>query len=59
MVIPTGERAIFRPGELASSDLDKHQLWVRVLFEDFLTWLYKQNLKTLLRRVELDTESAL
>jgi hypothetical protein len=37
MVIPTGERAIFRPGELASSDTDKHQLSVCILFEGFLT----------------------
>jgi hypothetical protein len=47
---------------LASYDLDKHQLWVCVLFEDLLTWLYKQDLidlQALPRRVELDTESAL
>jgi hypothetical protein len=60
--LQTGEGAIFRPGGLASYDLDKHQLWVCVLFEDFLTWLYKQaltDLQALLRRVELDTESVL
>jgi len=45
-----------------SYDPDKHQLWVCVLFEDFLTWLYKQDLtdlQALPQRVELDTESAL
>jgi hypothetical protein len=60
--LQTGEGAIFRPGGLASYDLDKNQLWVCVLFEDFLTWLYKQDLtvlQALPRRVELDTESAL
>ena len=60
--LQTGEGAIFRLGGLASYDLDKHQLWVCVLFEDFLTWLYKQDLtvlQALPRRVELDTESAL
>ena len=59
VVILTDERATFRPGELVSSDTYKHQLWVRILFEDFLTWQYKPNLKTLLGRVELDTEGAL
>jgi hypothetical protein len=59
--LQTGEGAIFRPGGLASYDLDKNQLWVCVLFEDFLTWLYKQDLtvlQALPRRVELGTESA-
>ena len=35
--LQTGEGAIFRPGGLASYDLDKHQLWICVLFKDFLT----------------------
>ena len=62
MDLQTGEGAIFRPGGLASADLHKHRIWVCVLFEDFLTWLYHQDLsdlQALPRLVNLDTESAL
>ena len=45
--LQTSEGAIFHPGGLARYDLDKHQLWVCVLFEDFLAWLYKQALTDL------------
>lgn len=46
MDLQTGEGAIFRPGPGRSPyhDLQKHQIWVCVLFEDFLTWLYDQDL---------------
>jgi hypothetical protein len=60
--LQTGEGAIFRPGGLASADLNKHRIWVCPLFEDFLTWLYRQDLshlEKLPRLVNLDTESAL
>ena len=33
--LQTSEGAIFHPGGLARYDLDKHQLWVCVLFEEF------------------------
>lgn len=62
MDLQTGEGAIFRPGGLASADLNKHRIHVCVLFEDFLTWLYHQDLsdlQALPRVVNLDTESAL
>lgn len=45
--LQTGEGAIFRPGGLASHDLNKHAIWVCPLFEPFLTWLYKQDLTDL------------
>ena len=60
--LQTGEGAVFRPGGLARADLEKHKIWVCVLFEDFLTWLYQQNLddlQALPRVVDLDSESAL
>jgi hypothetical protein len=40
--LQTCEGAAFRPGGNAHYDLDKHQIWVRPLFEPFLEWLYKQ-----------------
>jgi len=40
--LQTGEGAIFRPGGLASADLDRHRIWVCPLFEPFLAWLYTQ-----------------
>lgn len=45
--LQTGEGAIFRPGGYAKADLDKHKIWVCPMFEPFLTWLYKQDLKDL------------
>lgn len=47
MDLQTGEGAIFRPGGLASADLDKHKVWVCPMFEPFLTWLYQQDLTDL------------
>lgn len=47
MDLQTGEGAIFRPGGLASADLNKHRVWVCVLFEAFLEWLYQQDLRDL------------
>lgn len=40
--LQTGEGATFRMGGLAKYDLDKHKIWVCVLFEAFLEWLYLQ-----------------
>lgn len=40
--LQTGEGAVFRIGGLASSDLNKHRVWVCPMFEPFLAWLYKQ-----------------
>lgn len=45
--LQTGEGAIFRPGGLASYDLDKHRVWVCPMFEPFLTWLWKQDTRDL------------
>jgi len=42
--LQTGEGAFFRPGGLASADLNKHKIWVCPLYEPFLEWLYKQDL---------------
>jgi hypothetical protein len=38
--LQTGEGAIFFPGGLARTDLQKHRIWVCPLFEPFLEWLY-------------------
>jgi hypothetical protein len=40
--LQTGEGAFFRPGGVAHADLEKHRIWVCVLFESFLEWLYAQ-----------------
>lgn len=41
MDLQTGEGAYFKPGGYAASDLErKHAIWVCVLFESFLEWLY-------------------
>lgn len=45
--LQTGEGAMFYPGGLAKSDLEKHQIWVCPMFEPFLEWLYKQDLSDL------------
>lgn len=39
--LQTCEGAVFSPGGLASADLNKHRVWVCVLFEPFLDWLYQ------------------
>jgi len=40
--LQTGEGALFRPGGLASADLNKHKIWVCPMYEPFLTWLWAQ-----------------
>jgi hypothetical protein len=45
--LQTCEGANFRPGGLASADLEKHRIWVCPMFEPFLVWLYKQDLSNL------------
>lgn len=40
--LQTGEGGIFRMGGSARADLEKHNIWVCVLFEAFLEWLYLQ-----------------
>jgi hypothetical protein len=45
--LQTGEGALFRPGGYAKADLDKHRVWVCILFEPFLEWLYTQDLSDL------------
>ena len=40
--LQTGEGAFFKLGGYAKADLDKHRIWVCVLFEHFLTWLYER-----------------
>jgi hypothetical protein len=44
MDLQTGEGAWFRHGGLARADLEKHRIWVCPLFEEFLKWLYAQDL---------------
>ncbi len=43
--LATGEGALFLPGGLAKSDLDKHKVWVCPLFEPFLEWLYEKKVR--------------
>jgi hypothetical protein len=45
--LETGEGACFRPGGVASADLNKHRIWVCPMFEPFLEWLYVQDLTNL------------
>lgn len=45
--LETGEGGMFLVGGLASADLDKRRVWVCVLFEPFLAWLYEQDLRDL------------
>ena len=47
--LQTGEGAMFRPhpGGLPRADLEKHRIWVCPLFEEFLKWLYKQDMEKL------------
>ena len=45
--LQTGEGALFRQGGHALSDLNKHRIWVCPLFEQFLEWLYKQDVSNL------------
>lgn len=47
MDIQTGEGALFLPGGSALGDLARHRIWVCVLFEAFLSWLYGQDLSSL------------
>ena len=39
--LQTHEGASFKPGGLATADLNKHRIWVCPLFEPFLHYLYK------------------
>lgn len=45
--LQTGEGALFKHGGLAAADLHKHRVWVCPLFEQFLTWLYRQDVTDL------------
>jgi hypothetical protein len=47
MDLQTGEGAWFRPGGSARADLEKHRIWVCPLFEEFLKWLYAQDISRL------------
>lgn len=42
--LQTGEGAWFKPGGYPKADLEKHAIWVCLLFEPFLEWLYEQDL---------------
>jgi hypothetical protein len=57
MDLATGEGALFQPGGLARADLKKHQIWVCVLYEAFLTWLYEQARARSNKLTEADLES--
>lgn len=60
--LETNEGATFRPGGLASADLNKHRIWVCPMYEPFLEWLYRQDLLDLDKLpdyVELEADSAL
>lgn len=41
--LQTGEGAYFGPGGFAKADLAKHRVWVCVLYEPFLEWLYERH----------------
>jgi hypothetical protein len=45
--LQTCEGVAIRPGGNAHYDLEKHKVWVCPMFEPFLVWLYKQDLKDL------------
>lgn len=47
MDLQTGEAALFMAGGNAHADLDRHKIWVCPMFEPFLAWLYKQDLRCL------------
>jgi hypothetical protein len=47
MDLQTGEGALFQPGGSAHGDLGNHRIWVCVLFEAFLSWLYSQDVSDL------------
>jgi hypothetical protein len=40
--LETNEGALFSPHGNVRSDLRKHQIWISVLFQPFLVWLYEQ-----------------
>lgn len=59
MDMQTGEGAMFRLGGYAKADLEKHKIWVCVLFEAFLQWIYEQpDLDMLPASIELDVPLA-
>lgn len=41
----TGEGALFWHGGYARNDLNKHRIHVCILFEGFLEWLYRQDIR--------------
>lgn len=45
--LQTGEGARFKPGGLATADLDKHKIWCCPMYGPFLEWLYRQDLTDL------------
>jgi hypothetical protein len=45
--LQTGEGAWFEAGAGAREELKKHRIWVCVLFEPFLEWLFAQDLSDL------------
>lgn len=45
--LQTCEGAAFLPGGYPKADLEKHKIWVCPLFEPFLAWLYKHDLRDL------------
>lgn len=60
--LQTGEGALFKPGGSASHDLRKHRIWVCPLFEPFITWLWKQDVRDITklpRFVELECDGAM
>lgn len=42
--LQTGEGAFFLHGGYARADLERHRIWVCLLFEAWLGWLYRQDL---------------
>lgn len=44
--LQTGEGAFFRPGGSPTADLHKHRIWVCLLYEPLLQWLYTQDLSS-------------
>lgn len=60
--LQTGEGFCVRHGGLAVADLEKHEVWVCPMFQPWLEWLYRQDIKDLSKLpgiVELIGESSL
>lgn len=59
--LQTGEGGLFRHGGHARADLNRRRIWVCVLFEAFLGWVYEQDLAAIAdwpRVIHLDAEFA-